>query len=44
MGVAIFPEHGKTGDALLRAADAALYDSKGVGGDRVSTAAFQHGA
>ena len=43
MGVAIFPEHGKTGDALLRAADAALYASKDDGGDRVSTAVPQRG-
>ncbi len=38
MGVAIFPEHGRTRDALLQAADAALYHSKGRGGDVVSMA------
>jgi diguanylate cyclase (GGDEF)-like protein len=43
MGVAIFPDHGKAGDVLLRAADAALYESKGSGGNRVSTAIPQRG-
>jgi diguanylate cyclase (GGDEF)-like protein/PAS domain S-box-containing protein len=38
MGVAIFPAHGRTGDALLQAADAALYQSKDSGGDKVTTA------
>ena len=38
MGVAIFPEHGRTGEALLQAADAALYRSKDAGRDRVTTA------
>jgi diguanylate cyclase (GGDEF)-like protein len=35
MGVAAFPEHGEEGDALLRAADAALYRAKGEGRDQV---------
>ncbi|HZQ36718.1 MAG TPA: diguanylate cyclase [Dehalococcoidia bacterium] len=35
MGVAVFPEHGQTGEALLRAADAALYEAKAQGRDRV---------
>ncbi len=38
LGVAIFPEHGRTGEALLQAADAALYQSKAAGGDFVTTA------
>jgi diguanylate cyclase (GGDEF)-like protein/PAS domain S-box-containing protein len=35
-GVAIFPDHGPTGDAVLRAADAALYQAKSRGRDRVA--------
>jgi diguanylate cyclase (GGDEF)-like protein len=35
LGVAMFPEHGSTGEALLRAADAALYRAKAEGRDRV---------
>ena len=38
LGVAIFPEHGRTREALLHAADAALYQSKDAGGDHVTTA------
>jgi diguanylate cyclase (GGDEF)-like protein len=38
LGVAIFPEHGRTRDGLLQAADAALYQSKDAGGDCVTTA------
>jgi diguanylate cyclase (GGDEF)-like protein/PAS domain S-box-containing protein len=38
LGVAAFPEHGRTGDALIKAADVALYASKEAGGDRVTTA------
>jgi diguanylate cyclase (GGDEF)-like protein len=34
-GVAAFPDHGTTGDALVQAADAALYRAKGDGRDRV---------
>ena len=34
LGVACFPEHGSTGDALLEAADAALYQAKAEGRDR----------
>ena len=37
-GVACFPEHGKTGAALLRAADAAMYAAKRHGRDRVEIA------
>jgi diguanylate cyclase (GGDEF)-like protein len=35
MGVAAFPEHGDSGGALLRAADAALYRAKREGRDQV---------
>ncbi|OGL19952.1 MAG: hypothetical protein A3K12_02675 [Candidatus Rokubacteria bacterium RIFCSPLOWO2_12_FULL_71_19] len=38
LGVATFPEHGITGEALLHAADAALYRAKRRGRDRVTTA------
>ena len=32
LGVAIFPTHGSTGEAVLKSADAALYQAKGEGG------------
>ena len=35
-GVAFYPEHGPTGDVVLRAADAALYHAKARGRDRVT--------
>lgn len=38
LGVACFPEHGRTGEALLRLADAALYQAKNEGRDRVIVA------
>ena len=38
LGVAIFPEHGRSGLDLLHAADTALYQSKDAGGDHVTTA------
>jgi diguanylate cyclase (GGDEF)-like protein len=38
-GVAAFPDHGKTGAGLLEAADAALYEAKAKGRDRVKIAA-----
>jgi diguanylate cyclase (GGDEF)-like protein len=38
LGVAAYPEHGDDCDALLRAADSALYESKQAGRDRVTVA------
>lgn len=38
IGIALFPEHGITGKALLQIADAALYDAKRQGRDRVVVA------
>ncbi len=35
VGVALFPDHGATKDALIAAADAAMYTGKQAGGDRV---------
>jgi diguanylate cyclase (GGDEF)-like protein len=37
-GIAIHPDHGETVDALLSTADAALYDAKAAGRDRVRIA------
>jgi diguanylate cyclase (GGDEF)-like protein len=38
MGVAVFPDHGRTAKALIEAADKALYRSKSAGRDRVTMA------
>jgi diguanylate cyclase (GGDEF)-like protein len=38
LGVAVFPDHGDTGDAVLRAADQALYQAKQEGRNRVIVA------
>ena len=35
LGVAIFPQHGSSGEAILQVADAALYKAKAEGRDRV---------
>lgn len=35
-GIAVFPDHGMTGDAILQAADKALYHSKNIGRNRVT--------
>jgi diguanylate cyclase (GGDEF)-like protein/PAS domain S-box-containing protein len=38
MGVAVFPDHGRTASALIESADKALYRSKNAGRDRVTLA------
>jgi len=38
MGVAVFPDHGRSAQALIEAADKALYRSKAAGRDRVTMA------
>jgi diguanylate cyclase (GGDEF)-like protein len=38
MGVAVFPDHGRTASTLIDAADRALYRSKAAGRDRVTLA------
>ncbi|NEO52152.1 MAG: diguanylate cyclase [Okeania sp. SIO3B5] len=38
LGVACFPEHGKTGEKVIQAADAALYQAKYEGRNRVAVA------
>ncbi len=40
VGIGMFPEHGMTSQQVLNAADAALYQAKGMGRDRVVTAPF----
>jgi diguanylate cyclase (GGDEF)-like protein len=37
LGVAVYPEHGQTAQELLLAADAALYQAKSDGRDRIAT-------
>jgi diguanylate cyclase (GGDEF)-like protein len=37
LGVAVYPQHGEDPEALLRAADVALYEAKHAGRDRVVT-------
>jgi len=38
LGVAVYPQHGEDPEALLRAADKALYRAKHAGRDRVAAA------
>jgi predicted signal transduction protein with EAL and GGDEF domain len=35
VGVALYPDHGDTKDAIIASADAAMYAGKQAGGDRV---------
>lgn len=42
LGVAVYPEHGQTAQELLLAADAALYQAKADGRDRLATTVRQH--
>jgi diguanylate cyclase (GGDEF)-like protein/PAS domain S-box-containing protein len=39
LGVALYPDHGQTGEVVLRAADTALYQAKNAGRDRAVLAA-----
>jgi diguanylate cyclase (GGDEF)-like protein/PAS domain S-box-containing protein len=43
VGVACFPEHGQTSEALLKAADQCLYKSKSAGRDTVTVAGGRSG-
>jgi diguanylate cyclase (GGDEF)-like protein len=43
LGVAQFPTHGETADAVIAAADAAMYDAKRAGRNRVSQAVARAG-
>jgi diguanylate cyclase (GGDEF)-like protein/PAS domain S-box-containing protein len=43
VGVASFPEHGRTSEELLKAADQCLYESKSAGRDKVSVATRRTG-
>ncbi len=43
VGVASFPEHGRTSEELLKAADQCLYESKSAGRDKVSVATCRRG-
>ena len=43
IGVSFYPQHGDDGDALQRVADAALYEAKRAGRNRIRLAAGGHG-
>jgi diguanylate cyclase (GGDEF)-like protein/PAS domain S-box-containing protein len=43
IGVACFPEHGRTSEELLKAADQCLYESKSAGRDKVTVATRRSG-
>ncbi len=42
LGVAVFPDHGTTGGAVIQSADAALYRAKAAGRNQVITAEGMH--
>lgn len=42
IGVAFFPEHGQTIQALINRADEAMYSSKRLGGKRLVFCGVQH--
>jgi GGDEF domain-containing protein len=44
LSVSFFPQHGNDGDALQRAADAALYDAKRAGKNGIRVAGGARGA
>ncbi|HUH65416.1 MAG TPA: diguanylate cyclase, partial [Syntrophales bacterium] len=44
LGVSSFPEHGATGEAILQAADVALYTSKRTGRNKVTTSGKKESA
>ncbi|HZF19796.1 MAG TPA: diguanylate cyclase [Burkholderiales bacterium] len=41
VGIGIFPDHGDSVEAVLRAADAALYQAKQLGRNRVVVGGFK---
>lgn len=41
VGVAVFPQHGESPEALIMSADAALYEAKHAGRDRVVRASLE---
>jgi len=41
VGIAAYPEHGRTAEELLRAADSALFQAKRDGRNQVATAAVE---
>jgi len=43
LGVAVYPEHGSDAEALIRAADAAMYDAKEGGRNRIAICTVRAG-
>jgi diguanylate cyclase (GGDEF)-like protein len=44
IGLAAYPDHGKSLDALLKAAETALYRAKAAGGDQIAVAPLDDGS